>query len=1397
MAYFVPTTAGFDTDTLDKSKIGERWIKLEIDHDSDTIYTDYTGYIFNNSLSGSGKRSGANNEAVSNSFSVTFQNKTGTFDAGDLANAPVKISVKIGSANPYIQIFTGWVDEKGCQRVRGDITKDLVTLHFIDGLAIRGVRKTPAAAIIQAHKIADPAATSNSIMHWLAFQMGEVAGNIDFAEINYTKDLVVIDGKRSALQELQELCSQYLALLRYRYDGKLVAYSQLQTGWADPVSEWTFSVANKNILGEIKINSLPAQTNYVETKLEEWQTLAQQIIYKNLTDYDDTTKKISIEIAAGEYWPGGSTAGDKARLEYSDYLSGEEFPVGVDIITPTIGLSDSGSDIEADIAGLSLISFNGSTGATRQNPDSSEIILRNTSGSLLTITKFEVRGKPIRQSKQIEMRDYDSGLSEWEYKKKEIPGKYASGTTQADYTIKWWRRYGEIPRRVFDFQTVFTPQIQEGAVVTLVLPDETVTAWVDSWSHVPANGAVSKYRTSVKLIEKEVISFTTSPDATYELLPPPGGASAETGTMLMTHTDAQDGYVAARGSKTPTIPTIIASPFFRTIVIQIDRQLNLTNFSRYELQVSSDNATWYALKLDGTDWKGGLAGVTQTTTEIFQHTNIPPGGTADDPTALTLYYRCRRVTKQPLESSWSASVSATMKLINAVDAAKNIITAAKVHPDALKAANENLVAYWSLDDGAGAIAKDNSGGGFNATLYNSPTWINGKSGKALTFNGTTQYGNAGDVDITTNALTFSVWAKTSYPATSQEILRKQSSYIFRIGVGVLVFYVHDGTDWRSISETASIFDDEWHHLVAVWDGTTAWLYVDGVMIKEQALAYTMALNNNNLYIGSSVGSASFFNGSLDEIRIYDKALTEAEIKYLYQNPGGPVQSMITTDRLVANCITADEIAANAVTAAKILAGTITADKINTVSLETLLLQAATIIAGFTGTNYSSPAEGDRRMYIDGDEIGFEEYTGGAWATVNSIKLGGVDANGIFAPFLQCRGVINSQGDTPGQEFFPENGYRVFNFENNYADQNGVDDWSTKSNVALSTVQKKFGSYSLFATAGNKGYLAALGTWTVGKSQSLGCWLYFPNLPPVGYNLISLGTNVGGDSVALHISGSTLYASAWLGGTPTTVQATESLTAGQWHYGALVYNKIANTITVVLNNEKVSASVSGSWAATGTPNNFLYVNNAFVVGAETVTNYIDEYLLAFDKLIDPDIFIQHYNHNQPWDTDFTAKDLALIPQPGGRLAWAEPGAGYNPVATELSMGTPHEVPAENTIDAKRILFISSASASWVAVDVSSKVPPGTKSILCKYYYTLPANAIYNYFIWHFTNDNTITVASSYYQRNVRSLGSVVDSVHNSLFCGEIKIPLRANNKFFWATEGAATNSLRLHLVEYDI
>ena len=201
-----------------------------------------------------------------------------------------------------------------------------------------------------------------------------------------------------------------------------------------------------------------------------------------------------------------------------------------------------------------------------------------------------------------------------------------------------------------------------------------------------------------------------------------------------------------------------------------------------------------------------------------------------------------------------------------------------------------LVAYYPMDENTGSIAHDMSGNNFHGTLVNSPTWVDGILGKALKFNGVNQHVSvACNNNFSNNKISVSLWVQFFTKITidnEYELLR------FFAGSGSKFAYSlnNDGKIyWRPFpSSNPQLISNlipktnTWYHIVGVYDVNTSYLYINGILDNSSSI--TVALSNSTRFsIGSSNtdASANYFNGLIDEVRIYNRALNQAEITTLY------------------------------------------------------------------------------------------------------------------------------------------------------------------------------------------------------------------------------------------------------------------------------------------------------------------------------------------------------------------------------------------------------------------------------------------------------------------------------------------------------------------------------------
>ena len=201
-----------------------------------------------------------------------------------------------------------------------------------------------------------------------------------------------------------------------------------------------------------------------------------------------------------------------------------------------------------------------------------------------------------------------------------------------------------------------------------------------------------------------------------------------------------------------------------------------------------------------------------------------------------------------------------------------------------------LTGYWAFENN---LAYDLSGNGNNGTLNNSPTFVTGIAGNAISLNGSSQSVSLTDAaDLKSANITVSAWYKSTVPvsANAQIILDHQSTtpfYGYQLGVATTgkAFWSVKGTGAMvTVNGTTAMVANQWYHIVGTYDGTTMNLYVNGLNNGTSAAStgnidYTASVTP---CIGRLVGGgSSFVNGQIDELRIYNTALTVSQVGALY------------------------------------------------------------------------------------------------------------------------------------------------------------------------------------------------------------------------------------------------------------------------------------------------------------------------------------------------------------------------------------------------------------------------------------------------------------------------------------------------------------------------------------
>lgn len=198
-----------------------------------------------------------------------------------------------------------------------------------------------------------------------------------------------------------------------------------------------------------------------------------------------------------------------------------------------------------------------------------------------------------------------------------------------------------------------------------------------------------------------------------------------------------------------------------------------------------------------------------------------------------------------------------------------------------------LFGYWSFDEGSGALAADAVREGRSFRIEN-PSWRRGYQDRSLEFEGRARAELLGPTpDFRDEDLTISVWIQTAADGT---ILSKASRSRNWMPDGKSLF-VRDGRlcydiGWVGVVESKSeVADSYWHHVAMTYESENSrvTLYVDGELETRRELRPRRPARDHSLRLGYTAADfpeSSWFQGRLDELRIYQRALTAAEISVL-------------------------------------------------------------------------------------------------------------------------------------------------------------------------------------------------------------------------------------------------------------------------------------------------------------------------------------------------------------------------------------------------------------------------------------------------------------------------------------------------------------------------------------
>ena len=215
---------------------------------------------------------------------------------------------------------------------------------------------------------------------------------------------------------------------------------------------------------------------------------------------------------------------------------------------------------------------------------------------------------------------------------------------------------------------------------------------------------------------------------------------------------------------------------------------------------------------------------------------------------------------------------------------------------------QGLIGWWKFDEGSGTTAGDSSGGGNNGTLMNGAVWTSDSKvgGGAISLDGVDDYVSivSNPVSSFSNPISVCAWVLNNNPTINgtgdfdQTILKLygDASNSLRFFDSVtsrkLVFaYKSGGVNTSIISSSAVFIQNQWTHVCYTYNGTNKILYANGATVSSIAgpTYYSYGVGN---YIGTMTSTGGNWGGKVDDVRIYNRALSAMEVTDLYNLGNG-------------------------------------------------------------------------------------------------------------------------------------------------------------------------------------------------------------------------------------------------------------------------------------------------------------------------------------------------------------------------------------------------------------------------------------------------------------------------------------------------------------------------------
>jgi glucose/arabinose dehydrogenase/PKD repeat protein len=204
-----------------------------------------------------------------------------------------------------------------------------------------------------------------------------------------------------------------------------------------------------------------------------------------------------------------------------------------------------------------------------------------------------------------------------------------------------------------------------------------------------------------------------------------------------------------------------------------------------------------------------------------------------------------------------------------------------------------LLVGWNFNEGQGRTAADVTGNGNAGSFQNDPVWVPGKYGSGIRLDGSNDYLsalNSPTLNISGSALTMSLWINPLGGQGDQVLFAKfwnttMTDPVYQYAVELHgngttpVFYLGTTAGLRSAAMGSALPVGQWSHLAITFDGLTVRFYRNGTLVSSPTVvASTLTPRDTPLHLGADIRPTQFFNGTVDDVRLYGRTLTATDVQ---------------------------------------------------------------------------------------------------------------------------------------------------------------------------------------------------------------------------------------------------------------------------------------------------------------------------------------------------------------------------------------------------------------------------------------------------------------------------------------------------------------------------------------